>query len=113
MARTSPPIVIAADSRPAGVAGECFYCRQLVGSPHSETCVLWTRKVLVRFEITMPVDTPHSWTEEDINFHFQDSSWCASNVVEMLQELENSTDNGCLCPYVTAEYVGEVEDAKN
>lgn len=60
---------------------------------------------------------PHFWTEHDVVFHRNESSWCMSNVVNDLKadierrEADPSGPGGqCLCKNGHAEFV-EVVDA--
>lgn len=97
--------VTAKAMRPASTKKECFYCHQLLGMEHLTTCVLRQKKVTVRAIIMYEVGVPAHWTEDDILFHRNESSWCASN---MLRELEKLEDNGgCLCPHVEYEYISD------
>jgi len=105
------PIVLPKDDgiRPAGKKDECFYCGQKIGQPHGRDCVTITKRVRVRCIIEYVIDVPHHWTKEDIEFHRNDNTWCASNAVDELKELEQKI--GCLCPASRFEFVG-VTDSK-
>lgn len=98
------PIVALNDDgiRPAGRQDECFYCRQKVGHPHSQTCVIVQKRVRVRYTFEVDINVPYAWGKEQIEFHRNDSSWCADNAI---QELENQAEQGCLCPRFSAEFV--------
>jgi hypothetical protein len=56
---------------------------------------------------------PESWDEGDINFKFNDSSWCVSNVIEDIVRREEIL-NRCPCFITEAKYIGEAteEDEK-
>ena len=99
------PVVLENDYgiRPAGKPDECFYCQQKVGQHHKPNCVVIVKKVLVRFTIDIPVNVPHSWSKEDIDFRYNDSSWCADNLIDMLQK--HASANGCICGITRAEMV--------
>lgn len=99
----STPIV-EKDTRPEGDI-KCFYCSQPVGKPHKDDCVIWTREVVVRMTVEYAIEVPHFWDKEMIEFHRNDSSWCANNALDELAELENG--NHCLCPVAKFEYVRE------
>jgi hypothetical protein len=102
---SKPPIVVLEDERPAGKgSGKCFYCTAKIGERHNEDCVLWKKKVTVRATMEYEIEIPHFWSKENIEFHRNESRWCASN---MIQELEQLDDKGCLCPHVTFELVKE------
>lgn len=80
--------------RPAGRDDECFYCQRPVGELHDLGCVLRLRRVVVRMTVEFPVEVPDSWTAEDIEFHRNEGTWCATNV---LPELEAAIpEDGCL-----------------
>jgi len=87
--------------RPAGRPDECFYCKQPVGEDHKADCVCRQRTVVVRFTVEAVIRLPGFWDEEQIRFRYNGSSWCASNLVEILAEPK------CLCPFTTAEFVRE------
>jgi len=59
------------------------------------------RTVVIRYTIEVTTDVPESWTPEDIEFHRNESSWCANNIVA---ELEAAY---CLCNRTTAQYLRE------
>jgi hypothetical protein len=80
------PLVKDEDVRPARQDGTCFYCRQELGTPHQEECVIWTKKVRVRVTLEYEIEVPRNWTKENIEFHRNEGTWCADNMVE---ELEN------------------------
>lgn len=71
--------VVAADARPAGKPGECFYCWKSVGEMHEFDCVIPQKKVRVRFSIDYEVSVPFSWNKRNIEFHRNESSWCQLN----------------------------------
>lgn len=102
-----PPKVRLEDERPAAKgSGVCFYCHRAIGDRHDATCVLWTHRVKVRVTIDYEVDVPYSWTKEIVEFHRNEGSWCASNVLNELENVEEEI--GCLCPASKFEYLGEV-----
>lgn len=94
--------------RPAGKQDRCFYCGKLLGEQHDETCVIRGKTVVVDFTIRTVLDVPESWDEEQINFYYNDGSWCADN---LLNKLEYRSDNvRCLCDITNAEYVKDATD---
>jgi hypothetical protein len=99
-----PPLVLADDDgiRPAGQPNECFYCKQRLGQPHKLDCVILNRKVKVRYSYVIEIEVPHFWDKESIEFHRNDSSWCAHNSLAELKEYGNR-DGGCLCGCFSAE----------
>ena len=90
--------------RPAGKPGECFYCNQPLGSEHRKDCVSRRRTIVVRYSIEVTICVPEIWDEATINFHRNDSPWCADNVIT---ELQRSPENRRLCDVTKAEFVRE------
>ena len=60
--------------RPAGKAGECFYCNRKVGEEHKRDCVTIQKKVRVQFTVEVIAEAPHSWPDEMIADH-QNELW--------------------------------------
>lgn len=98
----SLPIVLPNDDgiRPAGKPDECFYCQQKVGKEHKYNCVILSKKVTVRYSYEIEIEVAHAWDENMIEFHRNDSSWCADNSID---ELEKYTKDGCLCHVFSCE----------
>lgn len=90
------PLVLPDDDgiRPAGEPDECLYCKQKVGTPHNSDCVILERKVKVRYSFEIEIEVPHSWTEDDIEWHRNMGSWCADNAIN---ELTEASKGHCLC----------------
>ncbi len=104
--------------RPAGPLDECFYCQAKVGTNHDLTCVFRSRTVVIRAIIEYVVDVPEHWTEDNILFHRNEGSWCASNCVEELKRLTDDSDenDGCICDKVRFEFVRDAtpeDDARD
>lgn len=91
--------------RPGGPAGECLYCHREIGREHAEDCVCRRRSVVIRATIEYAVEVPENWDQYEIEFHRNDSSWCASNLIDDLRRLDLS--EGCLCAVVKFEFVRE------
>lgn len=106
-----PPCVEEADVRPARPDGTSFYCHKAVGQLHSVECVRHRRKVRLRLTVEYEVDVPNSWSEEQINFHYQESSYCADNVSSDLEAYAHQLNQNkdCLCGRAKIEYVRDVE----
>ena len=98
--------------RPAGEPSECFYCHQPVGEAHADDCVCRKRTVVVRATIDITVPVPESWDVDAIEFHRNESSWCAGNVVNDLNRCDRDEAQGCLCSVANFDYIREatVED---
>ncbi len=96
-------VVRPGDNRPAGKPDECFYCRQPMGSLHLGQCPIPSKKVKVRVTIEYDIEVPIFWDKDNIEFARNESSWCASNLIQELEELEKTT--GCLCPVAVYELI--------
>ena len=92
--------------RPAGSPDKCFYCGESVGSDHKSECVCRNRTVVMKVTLELPCVRPESWLPYEIERHFNDSSWCQSNLSGLIDDLR------CLCGDAQFEYVREatIED---
>jgi hypothetical protein len=118
MKRISPWTVEECGIRDAGSPDHCFYCNTPKGEIHEEECVIRSRTVVVRFSIDLVVDVPESWQASNIEFKYNEGTWCANNITEMLTETVHRMDAagiGCLCDTLSAEFVREADsiDEKN
>ena len=95
--------------RPGGKPDRCFYCHQKVGQFHGRDCVIVGRRVRVKFTVTLDLWEPHAWDAEQIDFRYNESSWCANNLNGYIEEAAEDDDAGCMCPHVVAEVVGVVD----
>jgi hypothetical protein len=77
--------------RPASVKEQCFYCSKPIGSTHAPDCVLVKKRVRIKVFTELTVEIPHFWDEETIRFYYNDGSWCAANLADIIE------DNGCIC----------------
>lgn len=94
--------------RPAGRPNECFYCNRKVGQRHGPECVIVTKVVKIRITLEYPVTVPHFWDESQINFHRNESSWCADNAIREIEA--HAEKSGCLCGELKTEFVTVVDD---
>lgn len=99
-------IVTSLAKRPASNAERCFYCHEAIGDHHLEDCVLVIKKVLVRVVVEYEMDMPANWDKNQVEFRLNESSYCASNLLDDLKEFEK--ENGCLCAFVHYEYLRDV-----
>lgn len=60
----------------------------------------------VRWTINLPMEFPEDWDKRMIEFHFNESSWCCSNLIELLEKYDE--EHGCLCGICEAE-VAEIK----
>lgn len=94
--------------RPAGNPNECFYCHAKVGEQHKKDCVIRSRTVNLDVTMHIVMDVPEDWDEGQIDFHYNMSSWCASNLLTYLDYREDS--GRCLCNITDVKYVGEATE---
>lgn len=106
---TTTFIVTEKAMRPASDKRQCFYCQQTIGEPHKADCVLITKRVKLRTVIEYEDEVPADWDREMIEFHRNDSSWCADNLLKKLENI--SEKNGCLCPIQHTVYLGMTSEA--
>lgn len=92
--------------RPAGPQSACLYCQSLIGMEHKRDCVMVTKRVKVRFTIELETDEPHSWDGDQIEFHYNEGSWCFDNIINLIDRQQI----GCLCNVSTAKFVEVVDE---
>lgn len=90
--------------RPASTQRRCFYCQQPIGETHKDDCVLIRKHVMVKITITHDVVVAAEMTKDDIEFYFNESGYCVSNLLDKLVE---SDKQGCLCGVTDVEHVGQ------
>jgi hypothetical protein len=95
------------DVRPARPDGTCFYCEVPLGGQHDPECVCRERQVVIDMTIRLVVEVPEAWDRENIEFKYNDSSYCLSNLMDTIEEAD---DRGCLCHCAKVDYVGEADD---
>lgn len=93
--------------RPASDKRECFYCRRPIGESHADDCVLVLRRVKVRMIVDYEIEVPAHWDQYMIEFHRNDSSWCASSAIDELQAIHEAEN--CICNHTSFEYLGETD----
>lgn len=64
------------------------------------------KKVRIKWTIELPMDVPEEWDKEMIEFYFNESSWCCSNIIDDLQQYDK--DHGCICGICEAEFLEEI-----
>lgn len=55
----------------------------------------------ITWTIDLPMEFPDDWNYEDILFKLNESSWCCSNLISLLEKYHKSV--GCLCGIARAE----------
>ena len=98
--------------RPAGKPDECYYCGVKIGEQHKPNCVIRKKTIVTRLTIDFVDSVPENWDKDVIDFHYNDSSWCASNILDKLEERNNFR---CLCDVASFEYLRDAteEDEEN
>lgn len=61
------------------------------------------KTVNIRWTIDLPMEVPEDWDADLINFHFNESSWCCDNLIDLLQEY--SDKHGCICSICKGEFI--------
>lgn len=114
MKKSTPWAVTSKDSAPAGLPDECFWCKEKIGKEHKPECVVRQRTVVIKIEWELVYKVPESWTEEDINFHLNESSWCSNNLARQIAKMEEDQDVD-FCVFGGMDYVREATkgDEKN
>lgn len=95
--------------RPASDKRRCFYCKQEIGVPHNSDCVLIKKRVKLRTVIEYEDEVPADWGDDMINFHRNESSWCANNLLSHLERVAEK--GGCLCGMQTTTYIETTSEA--
>jgi hypothetical protein len=90
--------------RPNGKPGECFYCKEPIGNEHDKDCVIRTRTIVIRMIADVTVTVPECWSESDIDFFYNESSSCASNVADYLAK------QNCICETTHFEILREASE---
>lgn len=114
MLKTETLVVKSDDSRPIGPAGHCTYCERPIGATHDRECVCREKTVVVDFTVRLVVRVPDSWRKGDVDFRYNDSSWCGSNLIDMLESVDRDdpkdTSKACLCGRISAAFVREASE---
>lgn len=96
-------IVTQNSTRPNGEPDRCFYCGRMIGEEHKTDCVIRSKTVVVDFTFKTVLAVPEYWNEEQINYHYNDGTWCADNILYDL--LERASDVDCSCRICETKYV--------
>ena len=90
--------------RPAGEPDKCFYCGEPLGGNHKENCVMVQRDIVIEATFRIVVSVPAFWDKDLIEFHFNESSYCADNLIDVLKD---NAKERCLCDRTEVVYLGE------
>lgn len=98
--------------RPASKERRCFYCLEPVGGCHKSDCVLVSKRVMVRMVVEYEVEVPSDWDKEAIEFHRNDSSWCANNALDELGKLYGEEEEAtCMCWCTKFDYLRDTSES--
>lgn len=61
------------------------------------------KTVTVRVTIDLPMKFPKEWSNEHIEFHLNEGSWCANNIIEEIESY--SEEHGCICGIFKAKVI--------
>ena len=93
---------------PGSSKKQCLYCQRIIGAYHKSDCVLIRKRVKVRATVEYEIVVPFFWDKSNIEFHRNDGSWCANNMIDELEELGKGD---CLCGLVHFEYLEDASDS--
>lgn len=100
--------------RPAGKPNRCCYCHANVplnADPslvlHELNCVIPKRTIVVETTFTWVKEVPANWDTKSIEFHMNDSSSCASN---LLRAIVTQVGDECPCHRTTSKYIREATE---
>lgn len=112
MKKHKMPLVAVDDDgiRPAGQSDRCFFCNQLIGTPHKRDCVAVHRMVKVRYVFDLEIEVPYFWEKKNIEFWRNESSSCAGNAVGELEDYQRK-QGYCLCGQFNSKVL-EIPDIK-
>lgn len=93
--------------------GFCHGCKEIVGAEHGPDCGFRRRTVVARIAFAYVIEIREAGGGD-----FDIENNCASNVVNLLNDMEDKLDaeNRCMCPFeVESEFVREAteEDHKH
>jgi hypothetical protein len=75
----------------------CIYCHQPCGEPHKDDCVAFSKVVMVKVQMELPIVVPASWDDYNVDFYLNDSSWCANNIAQDIELLDEADEGNCRC----------------
>lgn len=94
--------------RPASDKKRCFYCKENIGDVHKDDCVLIRKKVKLKMVFEFEDKVPSYWDDHLVDFHYNDSSWCANNITDIIDNI--SEKDGCICNHVNFNMISMSED---
>lgn len=76
--------------------GICYYCENKIGETHKDDCIVIRKLVKIRFIIDLIIDEPLTHSNEEIEFRYNEGSWCADNFIDILRAAIKN-EKSCLC----------------
>jgi len=104
MNRNSYPVTEDA-IRPVGEPDKCYLCGVSLGEQHKQGCVFRKRTIIIEFKCELLVSVPEDWDTQMVEFHFNESSYCKSNLIKVLQLLDERIS--CICPFSEVAFIRE------
>ena len=59
---------------------------------------------IIRWTIDLPMEFPIEWSDDQIEFHLNESSWCCGNIIPILEKYADEHD-GCICSLCNVDAV--------
>lgn len=69
------------------------------------------KRVKIRISFEIETIEPSNFSKEDIEFRYNQGSWCADNAIDMI--LQQQKKDSCLCKSCKVEYVETIQENKN
>lgn len=90
----------------------CLYCRARTpeGQEHAADCVLCKRTVVLEMRVRYVTEVPASWTQEDVLFHRNDSSFCLDNDLDQIADETATKGAPCLCARAEVSFLREAAE---
>jgi hypothetical protein len=88
---------------------DCERCHARIGFEHKRTCEAVTKLVKVKLAYDVNVVVPHFWTEADVVFWLNDSSWCADNGLDLIELQSAEHRDNCTCNVFKGEVIETVD----
>lgn len=97
--------------RPAGRPDQCYYCGQPVGLEHKADCACRVKVVMIEVTMRIPRVVPASWDAGLVDFHLNDSSWCADNIGDDLTQYlaAKNDDAPCMCGTFSGKFLRDAD----
>ena len=103
-------LVTKCSERPAGKPGECFYCKQPIGSEHAVGCVCRKKSIVVRSTVTYLMLIAED--NEFVHCEDYDVLRCGSNILFYLGKFEDARgEDKCLCGFEETAVLREATEA--